>query len=262
MFIYPHINPVAFSLGPIKVHWYGIMYLLGFSLAWMLGNYRCKKLKLAWTSEQISDLIFYAALGLILGGRIGYMLFYSWSELIADPLKLFKVWEGGMSFHGGLLGGLIGLYLFGKHFQKPFLEVTDFTAPLIPLGLGTGRIGNFINGELWGRPTDLPWAMIFPHVDHLPRHPSQLYEFGLEGIVLFFILFFYTLKPRPTGYATALFFVLYSIFRFTIEFFREPDIQIGFIFNHWLTMGQLLTIPVLLLGILIWWYQKYYAKLS
>ena len=262
MFIYPHINPVAFSLGPIKVHWYGIMYLLGFSLAWMLGNYRCQKLKLAWTSEQISDLIFYAALGLILGGRIGYMLFYSWSELIADPLKLFKVWEGGMSFHGGLLGGLIGLYLFGKHFQKPFLEVTDFTAPLIPLGLGTGRIGNFINGELWGRPTDLPWAMIFPHVDHLPRHPSQLYEFGLEGIVLFFILFFYTLKPRPTGYATALFFVLYSIFRFTIEFFREPDIQIGFIFNHWLTMGQLLTIPVLLLGILIWWYQKYYAKLS
>jgi len=262
MFIYPHINPVAFSLGPIKVHWYGIMYLLGFSLAWMLGNYRCKKLKLAWTSEQISDLIFYAALGLILGGRIGYMLFYSWSELSADPLKIFKVWEGGMSFHGGLLGGLIGLYLFSKHFQKSFLEVTDFTAPLIPLGLGAGRMGNFINGELWGRPTDLPWAMIFPHVDHLPRHPSQLYEFGLEGIVLFFILFFYTLKPRPTGYATALFFVLYSIFRFTIEFFREPDIQIGFIFNHWLTMGQLLTIPVLLLGILIWWYQKYYAKLS
>ncbi len=262
MFIYPHINPVAFSLGPIKVHWYGIMYLLGFSLAWMLGNYRCKKLKLAWTSEQISDLIFYAALGLILGGRIGYMLFYSWSELSADPLKLFKVWEGGMSFHGGLLGGLIGLYLFGKHFQKSFLEVTDFTAPLIPLGLGAGRMGNFINGELWGRPTDLPWAMIFRHVDHLPRHPSQLYELGLEGIVLFFILFFYTLKPRPTGYATALFFVLYSIFRFTIEFFREPDIQIGFIFNHWLTMGQLLTIPVLLLGILIWWYQKYYAKLS
>ena len=262
MFIYPHINPVAFSLGPIKVHWYGIMYLLGFSFAWMLANYRCQKLKLAWTSEQISDLIFYAAIGLILGGRIGYMLFYSWSELIADPLKLFKVWEGGMSFHGGLLGGLIGLYLFGKHFQKPFLEVADFTAPLIPLGLGAGRMGNFINGELWGRPADLSWAMIFPHVDHLPRHPSQLYELSLEGIALFFILFFYTLKPRPTGYATALFFVLYSLFRFTIEFFREPDIQIGFIFNHWLTMGQLLTIPVLLLGILIWWYQKSYAKLS
>jgi phosphatidylglycerol:prolipoprotein diacylglycerol transferase len=262
MLIYPNINPIAISIGAIKIHWYGIMYLLGFSLAWLFANHRCKTHKLDWNKDQISDLIYYAALGLIIGGRVGYMLFYATSDLIQNPLNLFKIWQGGMSFHGGLIGGMLGLFLFAKHYHKPFLEVTDFTAPLIPLGLATGRIGNFINGELWGRPTDLPWGMVFPHVDVLPRHPSQLYEFGLEGIVLFLILFLYSRKPRPTGYTTALFLLFYGIFRFSIEFVREPDSQLGYLFHDWLTMGQLLTIPLILLGIFIGWYQKHHAKLS
>jgi phosphatidylglycerol:prolipoprotein diacylglycerol transferase len=262
MLIYPNINPIAVSLGSIKIHWYGIMYLLGFTLAWLIANYRCKAYKLDWSKDQIGDLIYYAALGLIIGGRVGYMLFYSTSELIHNPLSLVKIWQGGMSFHGGLIGGMLGLYLFAKHYHKSFLQVTDFTAPLIPLGLATGRIGNFINGELWGRPTDIAWGMVFPHVDALPRHPSQLYEFGLEGVFLFLILFTYSRKPRPAGYTTALFLLFYGVFRFSIEFVREPDTQIGYLFHDWLTMGQLLTIPLILLGIFIGWYQKHHAKLS
>lgn len=262
MFIHPDINPVAASLGPVKIHWYGVMYLLGFTLAWFLGNYRTKKLHLPWNKDLIGDLIFYAALGIIIGGRLGYMFFYDFGAWLEEPLKLFQVWKGGMSFHGGLAGGLIGLMIFAKHTQKNFLDVTDFAAPLVPLGLAAGRFGNFINGELWGRPTDVSWAMIFPDLDNIPRHPSQLYELGLEGIVLFIILFIYTSKIRPRGRATALFLMLYGLFRFFIEFFREPDAQIGYLFEHWCTMGQLLTIPVVILGLLIWCYQKYHGKLS
>ena len=262
MLTYPYINPIALSLGPIQIHWYGLMYLIGFILAGLVARYRVKRLNLEWTNEQISDLIFYAALGLIIGGRCGYMFFYAWNEWLANPLSLFKIWQGGMSFHGGLIGGLIALVFFAKSQQKNILDITDFAAPMIPLGLAAGRLGNFINGELWGRVTNNPWGMIFPHVDFQPRHPSQLYEFGLEGIVLFVCIFIYTLKPRPKGYATALFLILYSIFRFFVEFFRQPDIQLGFLFHSWLTMGQLLTIPVFILGIGIWGYQRNHANIS
>lgn len=262
MLIHPNFNPVAASLGPIKIHWYGIMYLLGFAFAWFLGMYRAKKLKLDWNSELISDLIFYAALGIIIGGRVGYMLFYDFQALASNPLKLFQIWKGGMSFHGGLAGGLLGLMLFAKHTKKHFLDITDFAAPLVPFGLAAGRFGNFINGELWGRPTDVPWAMVFPEIDNIPRHPSQLYEFGLEGVLLFIILFIYTSKIRERGRATALFLICYGLFRFAIEFFREPDAQIGYLFTKWFTMGQLLTVPMMVLGILIWCYQKYNGKLS
>lgn len=262
MFIHPNFNPVAASLGPIKIHWYGVMYLLGFTLAWFLGIYRTRKLDLPWNKDLIGDLIFYAALGIIIGGRLGYMLFYDFQEWLEHPLKLFQVWKGGMSFHGGLAGGLIGLMIFSKHTHKHYLDVTDFAAPLVPLGLAAGRFGNFINGELWGRPTDVAWAMIFPELDNIPRHPSQLYEFTLEGITLFIILFIYTSKIRARGRATALFLILYGLFRFIIEFFREPDVQIGYLFSKWCTMGQILTIPVVILGLIIWCYQKYYGKLS
>lgn len=261
MLTYPHINPVLLELGPIKIHWYGIMYLIGFMLAWLIGNYRARKLNLNWTAQQISDLIFYAAMGIVIGGRCGYMLFYAWSDLMVNPLNLFKIWQGGMSFHGGLIGGLIALACFTKQQHRSFLSVCDFTVPLVPLGLAAGRIGNFINGELWGKPSTLAWAMVFPHVDLQPRHPSQLYEFGLEGITLFLIIFFYTAKPRPVGQPTALFLILYACFRFLIEFVREPDAHMGYLYGGWLTMGQLLSIPVFLLGLFIGVYQRY-ARLS
>jgi phosphatidylglycerol:prolipoprotein diacylglycerol transferase len=262
MLTYPHLNPIALSLGPVQVHWYGLMYLIGFIIAGFIAKYRVKRLNLAWSDEQIGDLIFYAAIGLIIGGRCGYMLFYGWQELLNDPLSLFKVWQGGMSFHGGLLGGLIALGLFAKFQHKHFLDITDFAAPMVPLGLAAGRLGNFINGELWGRVTSMPWGMVFSHVDQEPRHPSQLYELGLEGIFLFVFIFIYTFKPRHRGYATALFLILYSLCRFFVEYFREPDIQLGFLFNSGLTMGQLLTIPVFLLGIGIWSYQRNHANVS
>lgn len=262
MLIYPSINPIVAEIGPIKIHWYGLMYLIGFICAWFIARYRCQKLKLDWNKEQIADLIFYTALGIIIGGRTGYMLFYAWPEFIQNPLIIIKIWQGGMSFHGGLVGGLIALALFARQQDKNFLEVTDFTAPLVPLGLAAGRIGNFINGELWGKPSQLPWAMVFPHVDWQPRHPSQLYEFGLEGLLLFFIIFFYTLKPRPRGQATALFLIVYGCFRCAIEFFREPDAQLGYIYGHWLTMGQLLSLPLIVLGLTLGVYQRYHARLS
>lgn len=209
-----------------------------------------------WTTQQISDLIFYAALGVILGGRIGYMVFYNTHELILHPWILIKIWEGGMSFHGGLLGVILAMWLFSHHFKKTFLNVSDFVSPLVPLGLAAGRIGNFINGELWGRVTDVPWAMIYPHVDDQPRHPSQIYEFGLEGIVLFFVVWFYAAKPRPEGRVSALFLITYSLCRLIAECFRQPDVQMGYIAFGWLTMGQLLSIPMLLLGIGLWWWAK------
>ncbi|WED42780.1 prolipoprotein diacylglyceryl transferase [Legionella cardiaca] len=256
MLIFPNIDPVAFSIGPVQVHWYGLMYLFGFISAWALAHWRVKHYHLNWTSEQIGDLIFYAALGVIIGGRLGYMLFYNTEQLFTKPWILFKVWEGGMSFHGGLLGVAIALLLFAYKAKKPFLEVGDFIAPLVPLGLAAGRAGNFINGELWGRVTDVPWAMVFPNSDGEPRHPSQLYELGLEGILLFVVVWWYASKPRPAGCVSAVFLTGYAICRLIAECFRQPDVQLGFIAFDWLTMGQLLSIPMLIAGIWLWWAKR------
>lgn len=251
MLKYPNINPIALQIGPVKIHWYGLMYLLGFASAWFLANYRAKKQQLNWTSEQISDLIFWAAIGVVVGGRFGYMLFYNFHQWIQAPLSIFYVWQGGMSFHGGLIGVVIALLLFAKASKRSFFEVGDFVAPLVPIGLAAGRLGNFINGELWGRVTDVPWAMVFPSGGPLPRHPSQLYEFGLEGVALFIILWFFTAKPRPKGAASGVFLIAYGCFRFFVEFFRQPDAGLDFIAFNWLTMGQLLSIPMVALGAVI-----------
>jgi phosphatidylglycerol:prolipoprotein diacylglycerol transferase len=256
MLNFPYIDPVAFSLGPVKVHWYGLMYLIGFVSAWLLGSWRARHYQLNWTNEQISDLIFYAALGVIAGGRLGYMLFYDTQEFLHHPLLVFKIWEGGMSFHGGLLGVVIAVWLYAYKFQRGFLEIGDFIAPLVPIGLAAGRIGNFINGELWGRVTNVPWAMVYSHIDEQPRHPSQLYEFGLEGVLLFIVIWWYADKPRPQGRVTALFLMGYALCRFIAECFREPDLQLGFIAFDWLTMGQLLSIPMFLLGLWLWWAKR------
>ncbi|KTD11627.1 prolipoprotein diacylglyceryl transferase [Legionella gratiana] len=256
MLTFPYINPVAFSIGPLQVHWYGLMYLIGFVSAWLLAHWRTKHYKLDWTSEQISDLIFYAALGVIIGGRIGYMLFYDFPTLVHDPLSLFKIWQGGMSFHGGLLGVVVALWIFAYRQGKPFWEIGDFIAPLVPIGLGAGRIGNFINGELWGRVTDMPWGMVYSHVDNQPRHPSELYEFGLEGVCLFLLVWIYANKPRPIGRVSAVFLMGYAVCRIIAEFFRQPDPQLGFIALGWLTMGQILSIPMLLLGVWLWWIKR------
>lgn len=257
MLTYPHLNPIAFSLGPLHVHWYGLMYLLGFMLAWTLGLWRTKRYHLPWTPEEVGDLIFYAALGVILGGRIGYMLFYNTHAFIHAPWILFKIWEGGMSFHGGLLGVLSAVGLFAYRFKKPLWVVGDFITPLVPLGLALGRLGNFINGELWGRAADVPWAMIFPNSDGQPRHPSQLYEFGLEGIALFIVVFIYARKPRPAGCVSGVFLMGYAVARMICECFREPDIQLGFIAFDWLTMGQLLSLPMFILGALLYWTKRH-----
>jgi phosphatidylglycerol:prolipoprotein diacylglycerol transferase len=246
--IYPNINPIVLQLGPLAIHWYGVMYLIGFGGAWALASYRAYKPASDWTSAQVSDLIFYCALGVLVGGRVGYMLFYGLSDLWTDPLALFKLWQGGMSFHGGLLGVAVSVWLFARKTQKSFFAVGDFIAPLVPIGLGAGRLGNFINGELWGRVSELPWAMVFPHVDSLPRHPSMLYEFLLEGVVLFIILWTYSAKPRPKMAISGLFLLMYGLFRILVECFRQPDIQKGFIAFDWLTMGQLLSVPMVILG--------------
>jgi phosphatidylglycerol:prolipoprotein diacylglycerol transferase len=258
MLIYPEINPIAFKMGPVAVHWYGLMYIIGFALAWTLALVRAAKPKSGWTSEQVADLIFYSALGVILGGRLGYFLFYDFHDVIHHPFEIFKIWEGGMAFHGGVLGVTIALWFFHRKTKKSFAGITDFLVPLIPLGLAAGRIGNFINGELWGRVTEVPWAMIFPQGGPYTRHPSQLYEFLLEGVALFIILWWYSAKPRPRFAVSALFLLCYGSFRFFAEFFRQPDIQWGFIRWDWLTMGQLLSIPMILIGLigLIIAYQK------
>lgn len=253
MLDYPQIDPVAIHLGPIKIYWYGITYIGGFALAWILAKLRAKKLYPSWNSEVISDLIFYCALGGILGGRLGYVFFYNLDLFFHDPLFIFKIWLGGMSFHGGICGVIISLLLFARKMKLPFLAMLDFVSPLVPLGIALGRIGNFINSELWGRVTTLPWGMIFPNGGPFPRHPSQLYEALAEGMVLFIIIWFYTAKPRPLGTASGLFLFCYGIMRFTCEFFREPDPQIGFVAFNWLTMGQLLSLPVIATGIVLLW---------
>ncbi|MBK8164036.1 MAG: prolipoprotein diacylglyceryl transferase [Gammaproteobacteria bacterium] len=254
MLSYPDIDPVAVQLGPLKVHWYGLMYLIGFAAAWWLGRRRLR-LFADLSRQDLSDLIFYVALGVILGGRFGYILFYDFAVYLAEPLNILKIWQGGMSFHGGLLGVIVAMALFARRRGRRFFEIADFTAPLIPIGLGAGRLGNFINGELWGRPTDLPWAMVFPdpRAGGLPRHPSQLYEMLLEGVLLFVILWLYARKPRPTMAVSALFLLGYGTFRFLVEFARTPDEQLGFLAGGWFTMGQLLCLPMLAAGAVLWW---------
>lgn len=251
MLTYPEIDPVLLHVGYIKIHWYGVMYLIGFGFAWWLGSLRAQLPHALVTPPQLSDLVFYGALGVVLGGRLGYVLFYDLPTYLARPSLILEVWQGGMSFHGGLIGVLIAMGWYAHHIQRHFFEVTDFIAPLVPPGLAAGRIGNFINGELWGRPTDLPWGMVFPRADHLARHPSQLYQFILEGVVLFILLWWFSRKPRPMMAVSGLFLIGYGTFRFLVEFVRTPDIQLGFIAFDWLTMGQLLSLPMLIAGIIL-----------
>jgi len=252
MLRYPHIDPIAVSLGPVRVHWYGIMYLLGFAAAWWLARRRAAQSGSTWKAADVDDFVFYAMLGVILGGRIGYVLFYGLTMWRGDWLYPLKIWEGGMSFHGGLLGVITACVLFARQRGRQLGDVFDFSVPLPGVGLFFGRLGNFINGELWGRPTDVPWAMLVADPNGgaaVARHPSQLYEATLEGLVLFTILWLYTSRPRPRYAASGLFLICYSVARITVEFVREPDIQIGYLAGGWLTMGQLLSLPMLLLGV-------------
>ncbi|GFZ80431.1 prolipoprotein diacylglyceryl transferase [Pseudohongiella nitratireducens] len=251
MLTYPQIDPVAFSLGPLQVHWYGIMYVIAFSAAWLLAKYRAKTpmWEGQWSDAQLSDLVFYGAMGAVLGGRMGSVFFYNFDRFLEDPLWLLRVWEGGMSFHGGFLGVMLAFYVFARVHKKTWFQVLDFIAPLAPVGLGFGRLGNFIGGELWGRPTDVAWGMVFPHVDELPRHASQLYQAALEGVVLFALVWWFTSRPRPRYAASGLFSLGYGLQRFFVEFFREPDSWIGFVALEWLTMGQVLSLPMIFVGI-------------
>jgi len=253
-FVHPQFDPVAFELGPLAVRWYGLMYLVGFVLFVVLGKYRARQnLLTGWHPRDVDDMLFYGVFGVILGGRLGYVLFYKPAYYLAHPLEIFALWQGGMSFHGGFIGVLIALAFFARNRHKRWLEVTDFVAPLIPLGLAAGRLGNFINGELWGRPTSVPWAMVFPQVDGQPRHPSQLYELGLEGLLLFTILWLYARRKRPLGAVSGAFLIGYGTFRFVVEYAREPDSFLGLLTLGW-TMGQWLSIPMIVVGaaLVIW----------
>lgn len=246
MLVYPELNPIAFSIGPISIYWYGITYLFGFVGCFALAAIRLKKTD--WKLNDLADLLFYIAVGIIFGGRIGYIVFYHPSLIITDPLSLFTFWSPGRSFHGGFLGVLLSLGFYCKFKWKKFLQITDFIAPVVPIGLGCGRLGNFINGELWGRITDVPWGMRFSHVGVELRHASQLYELILEGVVLCIFLLWYARKPRNPGVISGMFLIGYGVARILSEFFREPDLSHGFIAFQWLTMGQLLCIPMILYG--------------
>jgi phosphatidylglycerol:prolipoprotein diacylglycerol transferase len=289
MLIHPNFDPVAIHIGPLAVRWYGLMYLVGFMLAVVVARLRLRLPHVAaqgWSVKDIDDILFYGVLGTILGGRLGYVLFYKADYYFAHPLDIFKVWQGGMSFHGGFLGVTLAMVVFAYQRKRTWLEVTDFVAPMVPTGLAAGRLGNFINGELWGRVTsaDAPWAMLFQNstnddaiwlVQHqqwaekwhlgevfaqyhmLPRHPSQLYEIALEGIALFLVLWFFTRKPRPVGAASAVFLIGYGLARFIVEFAREPDDFLGLLALG-LSMGQWLSLPMIVAGILmlIWSYRR------
>ncbi len=248
MLHHPAIDPVALHLGPLAIRWYGLMYLVGFAAAWWLGRRRAQRPGSGWRAEELGDLIFYCAMGAVLGGRIGYVLFYQPGYYLSHPAAILQAWQGGMSFHGGLIGVLLACWLFGRKTGRGFFAVTDFVAPLVPTGLLAGRLGNFINGELWGRVTDLPWGMIFADAGALPRHPSQLYQAALEGGLLFVILWVYSARPRPVMAVSGVFLVGYGTLRFIGEFAREPDAFLGFVAFDWLTMGQLLCLPMLAAG--------------
>ncbi|WP_157671059.1 prolipoprotein diacylglyceryl transferase [Chitinibacter sp. GC72] len=258
MLVHPQFDPVAFYVyGSFGVHWYGLMYLLAFVMFLLMGRWRIRRGQPAgWQTSEMDDLLFYGVLGVILGGRLGYMLFYKFDYYLANPAEVLMVWKGGMAFHGGFLGVLLAMYLFARKTGRSFLQVTDFIAPLVPLGLAAGRIGNFINGELWGRMTDatMPWAMVFPQAhDGLPRHPSQLYQFALEGVLLYIILWMYSAKPRKAGQTSGLFLLGYGFFRFVAEFAREPDDYLGLLTMN-LSMGQLLSLPMIAAGLLLYWW--------
>lgn len=248
MLTYPEIDPIIFSIGFLKIRWYGLMYVIGFVFAWWLAKRRCASANSVITSEQVDDLVFYAMLGVIAGGRIGYSLVYGWEALLSDPLYLFKITDGGMSFHGGLAGVLIAMWLYGRKLGKTMWQITDFVAPLVPLGLGFGRIGNFINGELWGKPTDVPWAF---NINGVGLHPSQLYEALLEGFLLFAILWIYSARPRPYMAVSGMFLLLYAVFRFFVEFYRVPDAHLNYLALGWVTMGQILSVPMLVAGVVL-----------
>ena len=256
MLTYPHFDPIAVSIGPVfgfgplRVHWYGIMYLIGFVAAWSLARYRARRPGATWTALDIDDLIFYCAMGVIIGGRLGWCIFYGHDVIAENWLNIFRVWDGGMSFHGGLTGVFGAAVIFARVKRKDLRDVCDFLAPLPGIGLMAGRLGNFINGELWGRPTDLPWGFGVLNADHVmvSRHPSQLYEASLEGLVLFTVVWLFTSKPRPRLAPTGLFLALYGIARFTVEWVRLPDENIGYLAGQWLTMGMLLTTPMIFLG--------------
>lgn len=248
MLQFPQISPYIFELGPVKPTWYGMMYVVGFGLGYWAARYRARH-DSRWPVALISDLLTYIMIGVIAGGRVGYVLFYGMGNWAKDWLYPLKIWEGGMSFHGGLLGVLIAMFFFARKHGKGYFEVTDFIAPLIPIGLFFGRIGNFINGELWGRVTDLPWGVVFPTGGPMPRHPSQLYEALLEGLVLFVMLWMYSAKPRPYGRVSGLFLIGYGIFRSAVEFVREPDSHLRYLAFDWLTMGMVLSLPMIVFGL-------------
>lgn len=251
--VHPQFDPVFFSIGPLSVHWYGVMYLLGFLAGQYLGIWRA--MKDAWrgfTPDEIKDLLFYAVLGVIIGGRLGYVFFYHFDYFLESPLYLFKINEGGMSFHGGFLGVVGAVILFARTRGKAIFHVGDFVAPLVPPGLFFGRFGNFINGELWGRSTDVSWGMIFPQSgDNLVRHPSQLYQMAGEGLALFILLWWFSQKPRPRGAVSAMFMIGYGVLRTAAEFFREPDEHIGYLLGGYLTQGMLLSMPMIIVGVAI-----------
>ena len=248
--IFPEIDPIIVSLGPLAIRWYGLMYLVGLGFAYFLAMREVRANRAPFTEQQASDLLFYGFMGAVLGGRVGYVFFYQFERFLADPIYLFKITEGGMSFHGGLLGVLLVLFLYGKRLKLSFLQVGDFVAPLVPIGLGAGRLGNFLNGELWGRQTDVPWGIVFPSGGPVPRHPSQLYEFFLEGLVLFGLLYWFSRKPRQVGAASGLFLLGYGSFRFIVEYFRQPDDHLGLL-TLGMSMGQWLSLPMALGGLVL-----------
>lgn len=273
------IDPIALALGPVQIHWYGVMYALAFAIAWFLGRHRVRAGRLPGVDENaFGDLAFYGMLGVVLGGRIGYVLFYSFDDFLQDPLMLVKVWQGGMSFHGGLLGVLAAVWWWSRRQRLHFFDTVDFVAPLVPHGLGLGRLGNWIGGELWGKPTGGEWGVVFPPalpaelamldpaalrarfeaggLDGFARHPSQLYQFALEGVVMFAILWWFSRKPRPRYAVAGLFALLYGVFRFAVEFVREPDAHIGYLAFGWLTMGQVLSLPLVALGLVLLWLSR------